>query len=136
MVAALQHSWAARQKHLLMMVAAPKANARVAAIPYQPIAANASFVSTVGTQFVLSGKLYYPGGTNWCGIVMHQAAPVSLTCSPYLRVDMKASSMEVARRRCGCCCIVSGAPHAWHPALTPDCHAAGVMTAVCVRVSG
>jgi hypothetical protein len=95
-----------------MMVAAPKANARVAAIPYQPIAANASFVSTVGTQFVLSGKLYYPGGTNWCDIVMHQAAPVSLTCCPYLRVDLiEASSMELAHRQYRFCCSMSGAPN-------------------------
>ncbi len=61
------------------MVAAPKANSRVAAIPYQPIAANAKFVTTVGTQFVLNGKLYYPGGTNWCSTATYQAAPVSLT---------------------------------------------------------
>lgn len=73
----------------ILVLAAPSANSRVAAIPYAPIAANATFVRTVGTQFVLNGKLYYPGGTNWCGIATHQVATVSVTSPPCLRVCQK-----------------------------------------------
>jgi hypothetical protein len=87
--------WAARPKHLFV-VAAPSANSRVAAIPYQPIAANAKFVTTVGTQFVLDGKLYYPGGTNWCGHV----TPSSCTCVPDMftipKGRLERSSVRVA----------------------------------------
>lgn len=64
----------------------------------------------------------------------------SCTCVPDMFTisegRLESSSIEVAHRRCHFRCIVSGAPHAWHPALTPDCHAAGTMIAACVRVNG
>ena len=92
------------------MVAAPKGNARIAAIPYQPIAANAKFVTTVGTQFVLNGKLYYPGGTNWCGVVFRQAAPAILTFSPRLRVYLKDRAWKHINSTI-VVCTISAAPH-------------------------
>lgn len=46
---------------------AAASSSRVQATPFAPIASNGPFVGTSGTDFVLSGQVIYPSGTNWCG---------------------------------------------------------------------